>query len=163
LQPSKGISSTLTGDVSFVQAGTGLVTRLDFPSVKTFFANQPNLILNAAFLVVYPEAGTYPKNLLPPKSLQLYSTDPTNIPLSPISGGSASISYDYQYGLNTQYTFDVYSYIFGQIKSGTNYIVPLFLVPGSTLGSSANRLYLGDKIHANTKIQLKLFYSYAQN
>ena len=162
LQPSKGISSVLTNDVSYVQAGTGLVTRLDFPSVKTFFANQPNLILNAAYLIVNPEAGTYPKNLLPPKQLQLYATDDTNIPLAAIQGGSATISFDYQYGLNTQYSFNIFSYLFGQIKSGTNYITPLFLVPG-TLGSGVQRLYLGDRIHPNTKIQLKIFYSYAQN
>jgi len=49
LQPYKAISSVLTNDVTYLQAGTGLVTRLDFPSVKTFFANQPSLILNAAF------------------------------------------------------------------------------------------------------------------
>jgi hypothetical protein len=162
LQPGKGISSIQTNDVAFVQAGSGLVTRLDFPSLKTFFANQPNLILNAAYLVVYPEAGTYGKDFLPPKQLQLYGTDDTNIPLSAVSAGSASIAFDYQYGLNTQYTFNIYSYIFGQIKSGTNFITPLFLVP-TGMGSTAQRLYLGDRIHANTKIQLKIFYSYAQN
>jgi len=163
LQPYKGISSVLTNDVTYVQGGTGLVTRLDFPSVKTFFANNPSLILNAAYLVVSPEQGTYPKNLLPPKQLQLYATDATNIPLSSIAGGSASITYDYQYGLNTGYTFQVYSYLFGQIKSGTNYITPLFLTSGGSLGDNVQRLYLGDRVHPNTKIQLKIYYSYAQN
>ena len=163
LQPSQGISSALANDVSFVQAGTGLVTRLDFPSVKSFFANRPNMIMNAAYLVVNPEDGTYPKNLLPPKQLQLYTTDNTNIPLSALQGGSATISYDYQYGLNTQYTFNIYSYLFAQTKSGTDFITPLLLVSGGNLASSAQRLYLGDRIHPNTKIQLKIFYSYAQN
>jgi len=163
LQPYKGISSVSTNDVTYLQAGTGLVTRLDFPSVKTFFANQPSLILNAAFLTVTPEQGTYPKNLLPPKLLQLYATDATNIPLSSISGGSAAIVYDYQYGLNTGYTFQVYNYIFGQVKSGTDNITPLLLSSGGNLGDNVQRLYLGDRIHPNTKIQLKIYYSYAQN
>lgn len=163
LQPYKGISSVLTNDVTYVQAGTGLVTRLDFPSVKSFFANQPNVILNAAYLVVSPEQGTYPKNTLPPKQLQLYATDATNIPLSSIPGGAAAISYDYQYGQNTNYTFQIYSFLFGQIKSGTNFITPLFLTPGGNLGDNIQRLYLGDRVHPNTKIQLKIYYSYAQN
>ncbi len=163
LQPNKAISSVLTNDVTYVQAGTGLVTRLDFPSVKTFFANNPGLILNAAYLVVSPEQGTYPKNMLPPKQLQLYATDATNIPLSSISGGTAAITYDYQYGQNTGYTFQIYSYIFGQIKSGTNYITPLFLTSAGSMGDNVQRLYLGDRIHPNTKIQLKIYYSYAQN
>jgi len=164
LQPNEGISSRLTGDVSYVQAGTGLVTRLDFPSLKTFFANNPALSLNAAYLVIYPEAGTYPKNTLPPKQLQLFTTDVSNIPLNVAPNvGIATISFDYQYGLNTQYTFDVFPYIFAQIKSGTNFITPLLLTPGGgSLGTNVQRLYLGDRIHPNTKIQLKIFYSYAQ-
>ncbi len=164
LQPGQGISSRLTDDVSYVQAGGGLVTRLDFPSVKSFFDNNPALSLNAAYLVVFPEAGTYPKNTLPPSQLQLYLTDDSNIPLTPLStGGSASISYDYQYGINTQYTFDLFSYLYGQIKSGTNFITPLLLAPGGNyMGTTSQRLYLADRIHPDTKIQLKIFYSYAQ-
>jgi len=164
LQPNEGISSRLTDDVSFVQAGTGLATRLYFPSVKTFFYNNPGLTLNAAYLYVYPEAGTYPKNTLPPRQLQLYMTDNSNIPLSALQvGGLATISYDLQYGINTQYTFDLFTYLFGQIKTGDNFITPLLLVPGgSNMGTNVQRLYLGDRIHPNTKIQLKIFYSYAQ-
>jgi len=164
LQPNEGISSRLTGDVSYVQAGTGLATRLDFPSVKAFFYNRPALTLNAAYLYVYPAGGSYPKNTLPPKQLQLYSTDASNIPLAPLQlGGAANISYDYQYGLNTQYAFDLFSYLYGQIKISQNFVTPLLLIPGgSNQGTSVQRLYLGDRIHPNTKIQLKLFYSNAQ-
>jgi len=121
------------------------------------------LILNAAYLVVSPEQGTYPKNLLPPKQLQLYATDGSNIPLSSIAGGLAPITYDYQYGLTTGYTFQVYSFIFGQIKSGTNIINPLLLSSSGAMGDNVQRLYLGDRLHSNTKIQLKIYYSYAQN
>jgi hypothetical protein len=163
LEPNKGISSGLTDDVSYVQAGTGLVTRLYFPSVKSFFYNNPAITLNAAYLYVYPEAGSYPKNTLPPRQLQLYITDAFNIPLTPLQvGGSANISYDLQYGLNTQYVFDLFTYLFGQLKADDNYVTPLLLIPGgSNLGTNVQRLYLGDRIHPNTKIQLKLFYSYA--
>ena len=163
LQPNEGIPSRITDDVAYVQGGTGLVTRLDFPSIKSFFANNPAITLNAAYLVIYPEAGTYPKNTLPPKQLQLFTTDATNIPLSLVSNaGTANISIDYQYGLNTQYSFDVWAYLFNQIKAGTNFITPLLLTPGGSLGNNVQRLYLGDRIHPNTKIQLKIFYSYAQ-
>lgn len=163
LQTNQKISSVLTNDVTYVQGGTGLATRLDFPSVKTFFANNPNLILNAAYLIVSPEQGTYPKNLLPPKQLQLYATDDSNIPLSAIGAGTAPIVYDYQYGQNTNYSFQVYNYIFGQIKTGTTYITPLLLLSGGSVADNAQRVYLGDRVHPNTKIQLKIYYSYAQN
>jgi len=163
LQPNEQISSRVTGDVSYVQSGSGLVTRLDFPSIKSFFANNPGITLNAAYLAVFPEAGTYPKNLLPPRQLQLFTTDNSNFPLGAVPNGVASIAYDFQYGLNTQYTFDVFPYLFSQIKSGTNYIIPLILAPGGgSLSTTVQRLYLGDRVHANTKIQLKIFYSYVQ-
>ena len=164
LQPNQEISSGLTDDVSYAQAGTGLVTRLNFPSLKSFFYNNPAVTLNAAYLYVYPEAGSYPKNTLPPKQLQLYATDASNIPLYALtSGGAANISYDYQYGLSTQYTFDLFGYLFGQIKTSDSHITPLLLTPGGGLGTTVQRLYLGDRIHPNTKIQLKIFYSNAKN
>jgi hypothetical protein len=163
LEPNKGISSVLTNNVSYVQAGTGLVTRLYFPSFKTFFYNNPAITLNAAYLYVYPEAGSYPKNTLPPKVLQIYMTDDSNMALAPLQvGGTANISYDYQYGLSTQYTFDLFTYLFGQLKSSENFTTPLLLSPGGGLGTNVQRLYLADRIHPNTKIQLKIFYSNAQ-
>jgi hypothetical protein len=163
LQPNGGISSRLTDEASYVQAGTGLATKLDFPSVKAFFYNNPAVTLNAAYLYVYPEAGSYPRNTLPPKTLQLYTTDASNIPLVPLpSGGSSTITYDLQYGLNTQYTFDLFTYLYGQTKASQNLVTPLLLTAGGSLGTNAQRLYLGDRVHPNTKIQLKLFYSNAQ-
>jgi hypothetical protein len=122
------------------------------------------LTLNAAYLYVYPEPGSYPKNTLPPKQIQLYLTDDSNIPITPVQvGGTTNITYDYQYGLNTQYTFDLFTYLYGQIKSNANVVNPLLLTPGGGIGTSVQRLYLADRVHPNTKIQLKIFYSKAQN
>ncbi len=163
LQAGQGVSSTATQHITFVQPGTGLVTRLDFPSVKNFFVNKPSYVLNAAYLEIDPLQGTYPKNFLPPSQLQLYITDYTNIPITSVSGGTASISYDLEYGLNTQYTFQLFSYLFGQIKSGTNFTSPLFLAASGSPGTNVQRLYLGDRFHPETKIKLKIYYSYAQN
>jgi hypothetical protein len=163
IQPGKGISSLVTGNVSYLQAGTGLVTRLDFPSVKSFFANQPSYIINGASLIVQPEQGTYPKNFLPPSQIQLYTTDQSNIPISSITGGTAGISYDFEFGTNTQYSFSLFQYIFGQVKSGTNYISPVLLAASGSQGSNVKRLYLGDRFHQNTKIKLQILYSHVPN
>lgn len=163
LKPREQVSSLHTGNVSFVQGGTGLATRLDFPSLKSFFANQQNLVLNAVNLIIQPERGTFPKNFLPPSQIQLYTTDQTNIPLSIVNGASAGISYDNEYGINTKYIFQLFPYIFGQIKSGTNSISPLLLVGSANQGSNVQRLYISDRFHPNTKIQLQILYSYAQN
>jgi hypothetical protein len=164
LKPGEALSSGITDNAAYLQSGTGLATRLDFPSLKSFFANQPSYILNAASLVVQPVQGTYPKNLLPPSQIQLFLTDQSNIPITGVSsGGTANISYDYEFGINTQYTFPIYQYIFGQVKSGTNFINPLLMVSSGSQGSNAKRLIVGDRFHKNTKIKLQILYSHVPN
>lgn len=163
LQPYHAISSTLTGNTSYVQAGTGLVTRLDFPSVKSFFAGNPNVMLNGAYLVMYPEPGSFPKNLLPPTQLELFSTDATNIPTNTFTGATTSIVYDYILGINTFYSFSLYSYLFTQVKNNTNYIAPLLVVPGGSVGGSVQRTYLGDKYKGYNRIKLQLYYTHVPN
>jgi hypothetical protein len=159
-----------TSHISFIQSGTGLVTRLDFPSLKNFFYVNINagLTLNAAYLEVYPVQGSYPKNLLPLSTLQLFPTDNSNLPSSSgISGGSAGIQYDYEFGLNTVYRYNLFSYIFTQVKANTSTIMPLILgppnSPAGNQGSSVSRVYVGDRFHPNTKIKLKIFYTYVPN
>ena len=145
LQPYQAIPSTATGNTCYVQTGTGLVTRLDFPSVKSFFANNPNVLLNAAYLIAYPEPGSFPVNLLPPSKLELFTTDVTNIPITTFGNSTASIVYDNILGVNTFYSFSIYSFFFSQVKSNTNYITPLFIAPGDNMGGSVQRAFIGDR------------------
>ena len=152
--------SSFTGGATYVQAGTGLVTRMDFPSLKSFFSTNTGVILNAAYLQVFPVQGSYPKNLLPPSTLQLFVTDNTNIPFTTVSGAFASIQYDYDYGINTYYNYPIFSYVYSQIKSNTNYFTPLLLGPAGSQGTSVSRVYIGDRFFKNTKIKLLIYYSY---
>jgi len=163
LQPNKSISTTLTNNTGYVQAGTGLVTRLDFPSVKSFFSNNHNVLLNAAYLTVSPEPGSFPLNLLPPSTLQLYATDQTNVPIVTFGGANAAIVYDNIYGINTHYLFTLYSYFFGQIKSSTNYITPVFITPGGSLGGNVQRVFIADRFQGYSRIKLQLYYTYVPN
>jgi hypothetical protein len=150
--------------MAFVQSGTGLVTRLDFPSVKDFFSINNGVILNAAYLEIYPVRGSYTKDFLALSSLQLYSTDISNLPLSAVTnGGLAPINYDLEFGANTVYRYQLFPFLFGQIKSSANFITPLIVGPSGSQGSSLQRVYLGDRFYPETKIKLKLYYSYALN
>ncbi len=160
IQPYQPVPSSLTGNSTYIQTGTGLVTLIQFPSLKTFFSTNNGVILNAAYLQIHPLQGSYPKYLAPPSSLQLYFTDKSNIPLTPISGGLASIVYDYEYGINTFYSFSIFSYVYGQIKASTNYFPPMILGPSGSQGADVSRVYLGDQLHPNTKIKLLIYYSY---
>ncbi len=163
LQP---ISTRSTKNVGYVQTGTGLVTRLDFPSLKSFFSINNGIVLSAAYLDISPIKGSYTSNFLPPSSLSLYATDGSSIPLGSILGGSGSITYDHEFGLNTYYRYQLFSYIFGELKSSRGYITPLILAPSSSpgiQGGSVQRLYLGDRFYPETKIKLKIYYTYVLN
>ena len=165
MQKLQTVPSSLTGNVSYVQAGTGLVTRLDFPSLKNFFLINNGIIINSAFLEIQPVRGSYPRNTLPPSTLQLYSTDNSNMPLriqSEIPG--AGLLYDYEFGLNTVYRFQLFPYLFGQLKSNKDYVASLILAPViGHQGDNVQRAYLGDRFYPDNKIKLKIYYTYSLN
>lgn len=161
----KALSSDKTNNKTYIQAGTGLVTRIEFPSLRNFFQLNNNVIINAAYLDVQPVRGSYPITLLPPSSLQLYDTDNSNIPFITSLAGNATIVYDYDYGLNTVYRFQIFPYLLGQLKNNSDHITPLILAPvgPQSQGSNVKRVYLGDRFYTDSKIKLKIFYSYAIN
>jgi hypothetical protein len=164
LQKLTPFSTLNTSNKGYIQSGTGLVTRLDFPSLKNFFSINNGIILNSASLEIYPVRGSYPKNFLAPSSLQLFSTDISNLPLGSIIGGNSSITYDYEFGVKTGYRYEIFPYIYGQLKSNSTFVTPLILGPTFTnQGGSIQRTYIGDRFYPETKIKLKLFYSYAIN
>lgn len=167
------VSTSLTNNVGYVQSGTGLVTRLDFPTLKGFFDLNSGIILSAAELDIYPVQGTYSQDFRPPRYLQLYGTDRSNIPIYlPGAIGfnaPAQINYDLEYG-NTFYSFSMFSFLYSQLKANTNYITPLILAPNTSQGSSLQRMYLGDRFKVGTKIgsdhskiKLKIYYTSTLN
>ncbi len=163
LQPRQKISSLATNNKTFVQAGTGLVTRLDFPSLKSFFQDKRN-IFNGAYLEVYPVQGSYSKNIAPPSQLYLFTTDDSNVPTGSVTGGLATIQYDNEYGINTYYSFPLFNYFEQQFSSSTLTVTPILICPPQgQLGNNVQRVYIGDRFHPISKIKLKIFYSYAPN
>lgn len=163
LAARQAIPSASTNHETYVQAGTGLVTRLDFPSLKSFFADKRH-IFNGAYLEVYPVQGSYAKNIAPPSQLYVYTTDDSNVPTGSVSGGVASIVYDYEYGIRTLYTFSLFNYFEQQFSITNPNVTPLLLGPAqSQLGNNVQRVYIGDRFHPISKIKLKIFYSYAPN
>jgi len=163
LQKLHAMSTKLTNNTAYVQMGAGLVTRLDFPSLKNFISINNGVILNAAYLEVYPIRGSYPKTFLPPPSLQLYATDESNMPLSVISGASAGIQFDYEHQVNTLYRYQLFPFVFGELKSNSVNITPLIIAPIGNMGGSVQRLYFGDRSFPNNQIKLKIYYSFVLN
>lgn len=110
------ISSALTGNRAFTQAGAGVMLKMTFPTLRNILQLDPTVRLLKATLTLKVPSGTYDgKQSLPP-SLMLLQTDATNAAGSAIynTAGDAVVTatptYDNLYGAATTYNFELTSY-----------------------------------------------------
>jgi hypothetical protein len=166
----QSISSSATGNTTFIQSGSGLATKIEFPTLKGFFTNRNYILLDAA-LEITPVLNTYSTSLKAPSTLAIYLTDNSNVVLNKAAAFdrsgflSANIVYDYEYGIKTKYSFPLINFLSNELKSTFNTITPLVLAapPPLTL-TEVNRVVLYDQTTIpQNRIKLKLYYSYVPN
>ena len=166
--PHQAIPSASTGNVTFVQSGEGIVTKIEFPQLKSFLKNKKYILINAV-LDVYPVQSTFSNMTKPPSSLALYLTDNSNVPIAALSSISpdppvARIAYDTEYERETKYTFPLTGFISSQLTLENPTIAPLLIAtPIPTFFTEVNRLAIGSQQNPTNKIKLKIYYSYASN
>ncbi len=169
LSIGQAIPSSVTGNSTFIQSGVGLATKVEFPTLKSFFSTK-NFVLIDAALEVVPVQNTYPRNNLVPRTLSLYVTDQSNVilnkvpPLDRSSYLSANIIYDFEFGRNTKYSFPLINYLSSELQSSSIQITPLVIAaPSPALLTEVNRIVIGDQSNTKYKIKLKIHYSYVPN
>jgi len=160
------IPSEATGNVTFVQSGVGIYTKIEFPTVKSFFLNSKIILLEAQ-LEVGAVQNTYLGNTKPLSLLSIYTTDQTNIvngilPATSNSPITTRPIVDNEYQI-TRYIFPITSYLDNQIKaSGT---IPSFVLAAPAfsgnrpLFSEISRMVIGNRYHPTNKIKLKIYYT----
>jgi hypothetical protein len=156
------LPSSLTANTTYCQAGTGVMTRLEFPYLKSIFqAYSAYKILHAA-LVIKPVKGTY--NLIGlPKNLNLYYTNTLNdfgSVLSDSEGNAINpvLSVDKMYN-QTSYTFDITNFITNSMNNIKDDAPSLLLsINSGYLGYSLERLCVGDAKHPSDAVQLKIVF-----
>jgi hypothetical protein len=158
---SSSVPSANTKFASYVQAGTGVQTKIQFPYLTQIPALPDYLSVLKALLIIKPIMGSYSPTSFLPSQLYLYQTDQNNgigLPLA----GNGSLVVDYTYGANTAYTYDVTNYIKGQISLGqiANSNNGLILtMPAPSYDTTLCRVIIGDRQNSRTNIQLKLYYA----
>jgi Domain of unknown function (DUF4270) len=167
----QSISSSATANNTFIQSGTGLATKIEFPTLKSFFTNKNYILVDAA-LEITPVQNTYPASTKAPSTLAIYVTNESNVVLNkaPSFNGSgflsANIVYDYEFGIKTKYSFPLINFLSSELKSSFNTITPLVIAapPPSAL-TEINRVILYNQLTNNPqdRIKLKLYYSYVPN
>jgi hypothetical protein len=166
----QSIPSSSTGNTTFIQSGTGLATKVEFPTLKGFLS-QRNFILVDAVLEVIPISNTYSAPTVAPATLAIYVTDQSNVVLNKASAFdrsgflSSNVVYDYEYGINTKYSFPLINYLLSELRSTSTSITPLIIAaPPTPIFTEVNRVVLHDqRTNVQNRIKLKIYYSYVPN
>ena len=108
------ISSLRTGKKAYMQGLTGLLSKIQFPTLQDVLAVRRWKILRAD-LVITPAKGSY-DNFPLPKILHIYDTDKENRVNSVLKDSqgnplTATFEFDEFYGENTRYTYDITTFI----------------------------------------------------
>ena len=160
----KEIKTSETAGLTFVQAGTGVVAKMTFPSLKEFLLDD-KVSINKAELVIETTSTTTNTMYNAPNSLMLFVADADGIPINYITSAYGSgiqqvgFSGGNQIGKNGTYTFNLISYL-KFVKSTSFYDdKSLYLSAASpSLFSTFNTAFIA-KENAKPKIKLNILYT----
>ncbi|MDF2190007.1 DUF4270 family protein [Paraflavitalea sp. CAU 1676] len=149
---------------AFTQAGTGVMMKIKFPSLRNVLGLSSVVKLLNAKLIIKPIEQSFDNyGFRLPDTLFLAQTDATNGIGDALPGADGTTaqytapSIDYIYRLNTQYSFDVSSYVSYLLNSAGNSEGGVFVLeeyPGSA--KKLNRALMGAHDHAKYKTQLSV-------
>ena len=160
------LKSNLLGNKSYLQAGVGIVTRVDFPGISSVLEDEKNSILYKAELIVKPRRGTYKNIPLPPR-IVLFRTDKNNALVSEIKnvGGSSSYAefyYDELYDEANFYRFDITEFMLDELKDG--FVDPdnglLIMLPGNQFMSTVDRIVFDARGSLEYRPRLNLYFMF---
>lgn len=170
VKPFTAIPSEKTNNLSYVQAGTGLMTRIEFPYLNTFITTHPGLVINRAELEILTGYNTGTSQTPTPPSMLLYLTDRTNIPLSILPQDfSAQPQVSYFYTNPAVESVGFYKYFMvqyvGALLNSTDYTGRALLLgfQEGAMDNSVQRVALGNQRNNSSKIFLRVYYSKIAN
>ncbi|MEZ7497475.1 DUF4270 family protein [Flavobacterium sp. Arc3] len=157
------LSSLKTGNKAYVQSGTGIACRVDFPNIKQLkYISEKGTIVDAE-LIIKPINNTYSADTYPlPDSLRVFVADKLNRITGTLNNtGTATYAV-----LNTEtdefneyigYKVSIGAFLQNEMIKNSDSKLSLILTIPNIL-KSVNRVMLGDQKNSNNKIQLKIYY-----
>lgn len=160
---SQRLSSSLTDKQGFIQSGTGVACRIDFPNIKQFKNISASGAIVDAQLFLKPVNNSYSDKYPLADSLQVYVGDNLNRISSPLLNSAGSSVYGIlnkksdEFNENIGYTIPLGNFLQKEmLKSSDSRSALILTLPG--ISKSVNRLVLGDQKHSQNKIQIKVYY-----
>jgi hypothetical protein len=167
------IESFRTGNQSFIAAGDGLYTKIEFPNLNSILMTSAYGIVESAILEIKPVYGTYHENTPLPAHLVIAASDiadESELALTDMNGQSqtGNLIIDPQYWANTRYSFDITAFVQDQMSAPASQKLYLTVkLPSDEMRNSTKRLVIGDSNHSiengdaiyNNQIKLYLYYN----
>ena len=163
-QANPVLQSTSTGNQAFLQPITSIYTRLLFPTVSDLLGYQDYLAVMKAELIIKPVAGTYSPIFALPPAVNLALSNDANTIGTLLPYGSGNLNIDYLYGTNTNYSYDITTYIQGALNQGAanNAKNGLILTtPAALYNTTFNRTVMGNAMNPLQSNQISLIIYYA--
>lgn len=150
-----------TQNISVMQSGLGIYTRVDFPSLRSFFVNNANMQIARAELQICPAIGTLTKER--PSDVYLYYADRNNNILSPVlnsntgSTETARFVDDPVFFHQSYFSWDVTLFVRDLVNTADVENYGLVIVPNNPNGTSFHPMLLANQHYNNSQTRLILY------
>ncbi|MCF0075153.1 DUF4270 domain-containing protein [Dyadobacter sp. CY261] len=176
------LPSAQSGNLAFMEAGTGIMMRVDLPYLR-YFKSTPYTAINKAILRVKPVRASITDFLRVPRVLYIYRVDKNNqfytdgngapLPVYML-GGTTPVFSTYRKDLiknEEYYEFDISSYATEIMTSETGDVGGLIIRSsqfsssgsyrdaGTEYSMSVDRLVVGDQFSSDKGLELSLYYT----
>jgi len=157
------LPSSETGDITFLQGGMNLRTRIEIPYIDNLYALGIGSVIKA-MLYFEPVDDTYDLYADLPSSLEMYLIDTKNRSYGQMNdiGGttptSAILNFNTEFANQTYYTFDITRFVRDEYMSkGDPEYGLLMAFPQSNYSTHVEQLIVGNQTHPTNKMKLKLY------
>ena len=155
--------STKTANQSFIQSGSGVSCRIDFPNIKQLkYAFEKGAIVDAQ-LSIKPVNNTYSARHSLPESLLVYIADDLNRIKGLLTNASGEPIYAVlnqsadEFNESTAYTISIGSFLQSEMIKASDSRYSLILA-SPDVSKTVNRLVLADQKAASNSLKMKIYY-----
>ncbi|WP_278019536.1 hypothetical protein [Flavobacterium ginsengisoli] len=153
----------MTNNQGFIQSGTGVACRVEFPNIKQFKNISTNGAIVNAELILKPVNNSYSDKYPLADSLSVFVGDNLNRISGALTNSAGTTVYGIlnkksdEFNENIGYTIPVGAFLQKEMLKASDSRSSLILtLPG--ISKSVNRIVLGNQKYADNKIQLKIYY-----
>lgn len=159
---TSSLSSVKTSNSAYVQSGTGIACKVDFPNIKQLkYISTKGAIVDAK-LIIKPVSNSYSTAYPMPDSLRVFVADKLNRITGTLNNtGTATYAVlnkeKDEFNENIGYEISIGAFLQNEmIKNSDSKLSLLLTIPN--ISKTVNRVILGDQKNKNNKIQLKIYY-----